>query len=156
MPMTSPPKAPIPQHVDAAHDIGHSKAHQRTSGHQGQPGNFLLPKPGTAASPASGSFANPCRIDHQCDVTGACQFVHCAFRPQSRRLSRLIQVPNRPRPALFRNAQQGRHVAFPLRVKHKAFQFPDQIAAGVTHADLVVAAAPKPYLICSSTEDFFR
>jgi len=34
-------------------------------------------------------------------------------------------------------------------------QFPDQFVAGVTHADLVAAAAPMPYLICSSTEDFF-
>jgi len=34
-------------------------------------------------------------------------------------------------------------------------QFVDQFVAGVTHADLVVAASPKPYLICSSTEDFF-
>ncbi|HZT28606.1 MAG TPA: acetylxylan esterase [Bryobacteraceae bacterium] len=34
-------------------------------------------------------------------------------------------------------------------------QFPNQLAEGVTHADLVEAFAPKPYLICSTTEDFF-
>ena len=34
-------------------------------------------------------------------------------------------------------------------------QFPDQLVAGIGHADLILAAAPKPYLICSSTEDFF-
>jgi cephalosporin-C deacetylase-like acetyl esterase len=34
-------------------------------------------------------------------------------------------------------------------------QFPDQFRNGLNHADLVEAFAPKPYLICSTTEDFF-
>ncbi len=34
-------------------------------------------------------------------------------------------------------------------------QFPDQLLAGVTHADMAAVFAPRPYLICSSTEDFF-
>jgi cephalosporin-C deacetylase-like acetyl esterase len=34
-------------------------------------------------------------------------------------------------------------------------QFPDQLKNGLNHADLVEAFAPKPYLICSTTEDFF-
>ena len=34
-------------------------------------------------------------------------------------------------------------------------QFPDQFQRGLNHADLVEAFAPKPYLICSTTEDFF-
>jgi dienelactone hydrolase len=34
-------------------------------------------------------------------------------------------------------------------------QFPDQLKNGIDHADLVEAFAPKPYLICSTTEDFF-
>jgi len=34
-------------------------------------------------------------------------------------------------------------------------QFPDQLQAGFDHADFVWAFAPKPYLICSTTEDFF-
>ncbi len=34
-------------------------------------------------------------------------------------------------------------------------QFPDQFKNGLNHADLVQAFAPKPYLICSTTEDFF-
>jgi len=34
-------------------------------------------------------------------------------------------------------------------------QFPDQFKNGLNHADLVEAFAPKPYLICSTTEDFF-
>ena len=34
-------------------------------------------------------------------------------------------------------------------------QFPDQFRIGLNHADLVEAFAPKPYLICATTEDFF-
>ncbi len=34
-------------------------------------------------------------------------------------------------------------------------QFPDQLRNGLNHADLVEAFAPKPYLICSTSEDFF-
>jgi dienelactone hydrolase len=34
-------------------------------------------------------------------------------------------------------------------------QFPDQLKSGLNHADLVEAFAPKPYLICSTSEDFF-
>jgi cephalosporin-C deacetylase-like acetyl esterase len=34
-------------------------------------------------------------------------------------------------------------------------QFPDQLNNGLNHADLVEAFAPKPYLIASTTEDFF-
>lgn len=34
-------------------------------------------------------------------------------------------------------------------------QFPDQLRNGLNHADLVEAFAPKPYLIGSTTEDFF-
>lgn len=34
-------------------------------------------------------------------------------------------------------------------------QFPDQLKNGLNHADLVEAFAPKPYLIASTTEDFF-
>ncbi len=34
-------------------------------------------------------------------------------------------------------------------------QFPDQLRAGFDHADFVWAFAPKPYLICSTTQDFF-
>ena len=34
-------------------------------------------------------------------------------------------------------------------------QFPDQFKNGLNHADLVEAFAPKPYLICSTTEDIF-
>jgi dienelactone hydrolase len=34
-------------------------------------------------------------------------------------------------------------------------EFPDQFKDGLNHADLVEAFAPKPYLICSTTEDYF-
>ncbi len=34
-------------------------------------------------------------------------------------------------------------------------QFPGQLSAGIDHADYIIAFAPKPYLICSTTEDFF-
>ncbi|MEO7145286.1 MAG: acetylxylan esterase [Bryobacteraceae bacterium] len=34
-------------------------------------------------------------------------------------------------------------------------QFPDQLKLGFNHIDLVLAFAPKPYLICSTEEDFF-
>jgi cephalosporin-C deacetylase-like acetyl esterase len=34
-------------------------------------------------------------------------------------------------------------------------EFPDQFLKGLNHADLIVAFAPKPYLIASTTEDFF-
>ncbi len=34
-------------------------------------------------------------------------------------------------------------------------QFPDQLKNGLNHADLVEAFSPKPYLIASTTEDFF-
>lgn len=34
-------------------------------------------------------------------------------------------------------------------------QFPDQFKLGLNHPDLVEAFAPRPYLICSTTEDFF-
>lgn len=34
-------------------------------------------------------------------------------------------------------------------------QFPDEFRNGLNHADLVEAFAPKPYLICSTSEDFF-
>ncbi|MCL5743962.1 MAG: acetylxylan esterase, partial [Acidobacteria bacterium] len=34
-------------------------------------------------------------------------------------------------------------------------QFPDQMKAGIDHADLVSLAAPLPYLICSTDQDFF-
>jgi len=34
-------------------------------------------------------------------------------------------------------------------------QFPDQLLDGFDHGDLLIAMAPKPYLICSTTEDFF-
>jgi dienelactone hydrolase len=34
-------------------------------------------------------------------------------------------------------------------------QFPGMLAAGFDHADFVEMVAPKPYLICSTTEDFF-
>jgi dienelactone hydrolase len=34
-------------------------------------------------------------------------------------------------------------------------QFPDQLKEGIDHADFVTAFAPKPYLICSTKEDFF-
>jgi len=34
-------------------------------------------------------------------------------------------------------------------------QFPDQFKNALNHADLVEAFAPKPYLICSTSEDFF-
>ncbi len=34
-------------------------------------------------------------------------------------------------------------------------QFPDQLREGFDHADFVWAFAPKPYLICSTTDDFF-
>ncbi len=34
-------------------------------------------------------------------------------------------------------------------------QFPDQLKEGLNHADLVEVFAPKPYLIASTTEDFF-
>lgn len=34
-------------------------------------------------------------------------------------------------------------------------QFPDLLKEGMDHADLVTLMAPKPYLICSTTEDFF-
>jgi dienelactone hydrolase len=34
-------------------------------------------------------------------------------------------------------------------------QFPDQFKSTLNHADLVEAFAPKPYLICSTSEDFF-
>jgi len=34
-------------------------------------------------------------------------------------------------------------------------QFPDQLAAGLDHADFITAFAPKPYLVVSTSEDFF-
>lgn len=34
-------------------------------------------------------------------------------------------------------------------------QFPDQMKAGIDHVDLVALAAPMPYLICSTDQDFF-
>ena len=34
-------------------------------------------------------------------------------------------------------------------------EFPDQLKLGINHADFVIAFAPKPYLICNTTEDFF-
>ena len=34
-------------------------------------------------------------------------------------------------------------------------QFPNQLRDGVDHADLIALAAPTPYLICSSEQDFF-
>ncbi|MFN9894876.1 MAG: alpha/beta hydrolase family protein [Acidobacteriota bacterium] len=34
-------------------------------------------------------------------------------------------------------------------------QFPDQLREGFNHGDLLIAAAPRPYLIASTTEDFF-
>jgi dienelactone hydrolase len=34
-------------------------------------------------------------------------------------------------------------------------QFPDLLKLGLDHADFVAAFAPKPYLICSTEEDFF-
>ncbi|MCL4850550.1 MAG: acetylxylan esterase [Bryobacteraceae bacterium] len=34
-------------------------------------------------------------------------------------------------------------------------QFPDQLKNGINHGDFVQAFAPKPYLICSTTDDFF-
>jgi cephalosporin-C deacetylase-like acetyl esterase len=34
-------------------------------------------------------------------------------------------------------------------------QFPDQMKAGIDHIDLVSLAAPMPYLICSTDQDFF-
>ena len=34
-------------------------------------------------------------------------------------------------------------------------QFPDQLRDGFDHGDFLIAMAPKPYLICSTTEDFF-
>lgn len=34
-------------------------------------------------------------------------------------------------------------------------QFPDQLAQGLDHADFITAFAPKPYLVVSTTEDFF-
>jgi cephalosporin-C deacetylase-like acetyl esterase len=34
-------------------------------------------------------------------------------------------------------------------------QFPDQLRLGLNHGDLAIALAPKPYLICNTTEDFF-
>jgi dienelactone hydrolase len=34
-------------------------------------------------------------------------------------------------------------------------QFPDQLRDGFDHGDLLIAMAPKPYLIASTTEDFF-
>lgn len=34
-------------------------------------------------------------------------------------------------------------------------QFADQLKNGINHADFVEAFAPKPYLICSTSEDFF-
>ena len=34
-------------------------------------------------------------------------------------------------------------------------QFPDQLRDGFDHGDFLIAAAPKPYLIASTTEDFF-
>ncbi len=34
-------------------------------------------------------------------------------------------------------------------------QFPDQMKAGIDHVDLVALAAPTPYLICSTDQDFF-
>ena len=34
-------------------------------------------------------------------------------------------------------------------------EFPDELRNGLDHADLVEAFAPKPYLICSTTEDYF-
>lgn len=34
-------------------------------------------------------------------------------------------------------------------------QFPDQLIAGIDHVDLISLAAPMPYLICSTDQDFF-
>ena len=34
-------------------------------------------------------------------------------------------------------------------------QFPDQLKDGIGHADFAIAFAPKPYLICNTTDDFF-
>lgn len=34
-------------------------------------------------------------------------------------------------------------------------QFPDQLQAGINHGDFLIAFAPKPLLICSTTDDFF-
>lgn len=34
-------------------------------------------------------------------------------------------------------------------------QFPGQLKNGLDHGDLIIAFAPKPFLICSTTEDFF-
>lgn len=34
-------------------------------------------------------------------------------------------------------------------------QFPDQLRDGFDHGDFLIAAAPRPYLIASTTEDFF-
>jgi len=34
-------------------------------------------------------------------------------------------------------------------------QFPDQLRDGFDHGDFLIAAAPTPYLICSTTDDFF-
>jgi hypothetical protein len=34
-------------------------------------------------------------------------------------------------------------------------QFPNQLRAGIDHADLLALAAPMPYLVCSSDNDFF-
>ncbi|HSB14467.1 MAG TPA: alpha/beta hydrolase family protein [Bryobacteraceae bacterium] len=34
-------------------------------------------------------------------------------------------------------------------------QFPDQLRLGLNHGDFAIALAPKPYLICNTTEDFF-
>lgn len=34
-------------------------------------------------------------------------------------------------------------------------QFPDQLRDGVDHGDLILAFAPRPYLIAATTEDFF-
>jgi dienelactone hydrolase len=34
-------------------------------------------------------------------------------------------------------------------------QFPDQLLAGINHGDYLIAFAPQPLLICSTSEDFF-
>lgn len=34
-------------------------------------------------------------------------------------------------------------------------QFPGQLKNGLDHGDLIIAFAPKPFLLCSTTEDFF-
>ena len=34
-------------------------------------------------------------------------------------------------------------------------QFPDYLRNGFNHGDLIIAALPKPYLMCSTEQDFF-